>query len=338
MRQGFGCGERQQGRADAESEHGQRHDRQVFRARGAKRVGADRSCRHRELKLPPRQQQGTADHHHGGGDDRGLTHLIGGVRRLAINRPLAIGAATGAPLPARRLQRDIPLSKRIGDMHQMRRIYVHPLPIRIWHWLNAAGFIALILTGVQIRYVGLIDLFSFRTAVVLHNWIGFVLIANFFIWLGFYLFTDRIRVYHPELNPKKHFLAAVRQLQYYGYGIFTGAPNPFHVSIYAKFNPLQSMLYQIIMLMLVPIQFYTGVLLWDAHRFSAQIDLFGGIRVIDTVHVLIFAFFLSYIPIHAYLSALGHTPSAHYKAMFTGYEEVEEETGEFQGKAGAGQA
>ncbi len=59
---------------------------------------------------------------------------------------------------------------------------------------------------------------------VLHNWIGFVLIANFFVWLGFYLFTDKIRVYHPELSPTKYFSASFRQMQFYGYGIFRGDP------------------------------------------------------------------------------------------------------------------
>jgi len=29
----------------------------------------------------------------------------------------------------------------------MRKIYVHPLPVRIWHWINAFGFVALIVTG-----------------------------------------------------------------------------------------------------------------------------------------------------------------------------------------------
>ena len=58
----------------------------------------------------------------------------------------------------------------------------------------------MILTGMQIRYVGLIDVVSFRTAVAVHNFVGFVLIANFFLWLVFYLFSDRIRAYHSELN------------------------------------------------------------------------------------------------------------------------------------------
>ena len=83
----------------------------------------------------------------------------------------------------------------------MQKLYVHPLPVRIWHWINAFGFVALILTGVQIRYADLFDVISFKTAVQLHNWIGFVLVANFFVWLFFYLFSDKIKVYHPELSP-----------------------------------------------------------------------------------------------------------------------------------------
>jgi len=212
----------------------------------------------------------------------------------------------------------------------MERIYLHPLPVRLWHWINAVGFVVMIGTGVQIRYVGLIDLMSFKTAVNLHNWTGFLLIGNFFIWLLFYLFSDKIKVYHPELSPTKHFRASFRQLQYYGYGIFRGDPNPHHVSAYRKFNPMQSMLYQVMMMLVVPIQFFTGILLWDVKGFSGAVDMLGGVRVVDTVHVLIFIFFTSYILIHAYLGTLGHTPAAHFKEMFTGYLEVEGEHGKKQ--------
>jgi Ni/Fe-hydrogenase b-type cytochrome subunit len=209
----------------------------------------------------------------------------------------------------------------------MQRIYVHPLPVRIWHWINALGFVALILTGVQIRYMDLISVMSFKTAVNVHNWIGFVLIANFFVWLIFYLSSDKIRVYHPELSPMKHFLGALRQMQYYGYGIFRGDPNPHHVSAYRKFNPLQSMLYQVIMMLLVPLQFFTGLLLWDLRRFAGAVEFFGGVRVVAAVHVLCFIFFCGFILIHVYLASLGHTRSAHFKAMITGYEEVEKDSG-----------
>lgn len=209
----------------------------------------------------------------------------------------------------------------------MNKIYINPLPVRIWHWANAVGFVLLIATGLQIRYAGQVDLMPFKTAVNLHNWIGFVLIGNFSIWLLFYLFTDKIRVYHPELSPTKYFSDSFRQLRFYGYGIFRGDPNPHHASAYHKFNPLQSMMYQIIMLLIVPLQFFTGLLLWDLKHFASAVEFFGGVRVVATVHVLCFIFFVGFILVHPYLASLGHTPSAHFRAMITGYEEIEKDPG-----------
>lgn len=215
----------------------------------------------------------------------------------------------------------------------MKKLYVNPLPVRLWHWTNALGFVLLIVTGLQLRFVGELHLFSFETAVSLHNIVGFVLIANFFVWLGFYLFTDKIKVYHPELSPSAYFKRSFRQMQYYGYGIFRGDPNPHHVSVYRKFNALQSMMYQIVMMILVPLQFGSGVLLWDVARFNSIVEALGGVRVVATVHVLLFIFFFAFIFVHVYLSSLGHTPSAHFKAMITGYEEVEDEAAAKGGQA-----
>jgi len=207
----------------------------------------------------------------------------------------------------------------------MKKTYVHPLPVRIWHWINALGFILLIVTGLQIRYTDILSLMSFESAVRLHNWLGFALMANYLIWLLFYLLTDKVSVYHPELDPKKYFRDTLKQIRYYSYGIFRGHPNPHHVRPYAKFNPLQKVMYQIVMLIIVPIQFGTGLLLWDVDRFYSWVEALGGVRVVSTVHVLVFIFFASFILIHVYLGSLGHTASAHFKAMVTGYEEEMEE-------------
>ena len=207
----------------------------------------------------------------------------------------------------------------------MHKIYIHPLPIRIWHWLNALGMLLLILTGLQIRYTGLLDVISFRNAVVLHNWVGFFVGANFLLWLGFYLFSDKISVYQPSLQPRKYFVAMFRQIYYYAYGILRGEPNPYRVTPGAKFNPMQAMTYQIVMLVMLPLQFYTGVLLWDVTGFAGQIDLLGGLRVISTVHVLLSIAFVGFLMTHLYLVTLGHSFGAHTKGMITGYEEVEDE-------------
>ena len=204
----------------------------------------------------------------------------------------------------------------------MKKLYIHPLPVRIWHWLNALGFLLLIATGVQIRYLDIFQVLSFRTAVVAHNYIGFALIANYFLWLGFYLFTDKITVYLPEMNAKKYFEDSWRQLKFYGYGIFLGEENPHHPTIYHKFNPLQIMMYQIIMLLFVPILFASGLLLWDVQQFSTIVNMVGGVRVVATVHVLMFVVFVGFLLMHLYLITLGHSRFAHIKAMITGYEEI----------------
>lgn len=207
----------------------------------------------------------------------------------------------------------------------MRLLYIHPLPVRIWHWTNAICFIVLTLTALQIRYVGLIDVVQFHTAVVTHTYVGFVVTANFFIWFLYYITSPKARFYHAELNPVELFRGSLRQGIYYSYGIFKGQPNPFHLSEGCKFNPLQALTYQVVMLVMVPVQIVTGLLLWDVVRFAPIVNLFGGVRIVDTVHVVNFIVIVCYIPLHAYLATLGRTPLEHYKAMVTGYEEVEDE-------------
>lgn len=218
----------------------------------------------------------------------------------------------------------IPSEKKQSDAWIKTRspeLYINPLPVRIWHWLNALGFVMLILTGTQIRYVNMFNVMSFETAVKTHNWVAFAVIANYFVWLGFYLFSDKITVYHPELNVRKFFDKAFKQIMYYSHGIFTGEKSPHNVVPHDKFNPMQSITYQIIMLMVVPIQFLTGIMMWDMKRFEGLIAMMGGIQVVVIIHVLIYIFFISFTMVHAYMGALGKTPATHFREMFTGYEE-----------------
>ncbi|MBM4140673.1 MAG: cytochrome B [Nitrospira sp.] len=208
----------------------------------------------------------------------------------------------------------------------MIRIYLHPIPIRIWHWINALGFIILIITGIQMRYGNIIKLFSFETAVDIHSWTGFILIANYFIWLFYYLLTFKIKIYFPPItHPIQFTKDSIRQAKFYGYGIFVGDPNPHHPTPDNKFNPMQKISYLMIMASLIPVQIITGLFLWDPKLFSKWINLVGGIQIVSMIHVLLFIFFSAFIVVHFYLATLGHTPLAHIKAMFSGYEEEEEE-------------
>ena len=104
----------------------------------------------------------------------------------------------------------------------MKKIELHPLPVRIWHWINALSFLVLIVTGIQLRYREMVGIMPFRTAVDIHNFFGFLLTGSYFIWLVYYLATGKIRLYIPDLNLKRLLMSMLNQAKYYGYGIFIG--------------------------------------------------------------------------------------------------------------------
>ncbi len=204
-------------------------------------------------------------------------------------------------------------------MNNEKRLYVHPGPVRVWHWVNALGFVILILTGFQIRFADILNIMPLQDAITIHNYVGFTLIGNYFIWLIYYLSTGKIKIY--ILDVRTLVPMAIKQMLYYGYGIFRGDENPHHMTPDNKFNALQQQAYAAIMLIFLPAQMLSGVFLWKVKGYSDYIHLLGGIKTIDTIHVILFFFFGSFVMIHCYLATLGHTPLAHFKAMFTGYED-----------------
>lgn len=204
-------------------------------------------------------------------------------------------------------------------MKTEKMIYIHPAPVRVWHWVNAAGFILLIITGLQLRFLETFNFFTMEDAVKIHNYVGFVVIGAYGLWVSFYFGTMKIKIYFP--NPRTFVPDAIRQIRYYGHGIFKGDPNPHVMTPDNKFNALQQKAYLGLMFVLLPAQMITGLFLWRVKRFESYIELLGGIKIVDTIHVLLFFFFATFMLVHFYLATLGHTPFAHFKAMFTGYEE-----------------
>ena len=209
-------------------------------------------------------------------------------------------------------------------MEHDKLIYIHPAPVRVWHWINAVGFVILILTGVQIRFAEIINLFSLEEAIKIHNYVGFVVIAAYGLWVTYYFGTMKIKIYFP--NPRTFVPDAMRQVKYYGSGIFKGEPNPHHMTPDNKFNALQQKAYLGIMFVFLPAQMITGLFLWRVKGFGNYIELLGGVKIVSTIHVMLFFFFAAFMFVHMYLATLGHTPLAHFKAMFTGFEEAHDES------------
>jgi len=177
----------------------------------------------------------------------------------------------------------------------MQRLYIHPFPVRVWHWINACGFVT------DDRYRCSDQICRTNRPDVVQGCrpapqLGRLCPHRKFLHLAFILsLFGQDQGLSPGISPMRHFPRPVSSARVLRLRHIQRRTHPHHLSAYHKFNPMQSMSYQIIMLLLVPMQFVTGILLWDVQRFSATVEFFGGVRVVDTVHVLIFIVFAAFI-------------------------------------------
>jgi thiosulfate reductase cytochrome b subunit len=207
-------------------------------------------------------------------------------------------------------------------MEVTRQVFMTAMPVRIWHWVNALAILTLCLTGAQIRFPEYVNVFgSYKAAIRLHDAAGLVASASFLLWLVYYVLSRKlVQIYVPTTAELRHGL--LRQAVFYFFHYFFGRPNPHHATPENKFNPMQKMAYVVMMLVLVPLVIVTGILLLNVAPFHAAVSFLGGIKFVVGLHFLLACAFCAFLFVHAYLATLGHTPLAHFKPMWTGWEEV----------------
>jgi thiosulfate reductase cytochrome b subunit len=201
----------------------------------------------------------------------------------------------------------------------MKKIYLHPLPLRIWHWVNALLVILLIITGIQLRIPGVPSLGPRHPALWVHKYAGWAMVASCVFWLVYSLTSRNLsRQYVVRTRDLK---GMFRQAKFYLISTFKGEENPFRPSPEEKFNPLQKLAYGAIMGIFAPILMVTGLLCSDILFFRKYVLLWDIVGVLNAIHVMGAYVFALYLIIHLYMATLGRTTFAHIKAMITGYEE-----------------
>jgi thiosulfate reductase cytochrome b subunit len=210
-------------------------------------------------------------------------------------------------------------------------VYLQPVPVRIWHWLNALGIVTLIASGAQIRFPDYVTIFSsYRTAITLHNTAGIVVAVSFSIWFFYYKLVSGTmeKIYVPR--PYDLTTGLFRQVVFYFFGYFFGVPNPHHATPDNKFNPLQKSAYLAIMFILMPLISLTGIFLMNMGPMREIVLMFGGLKILVILHFLLACSLCAFLLTHVYLATLGKTPLAYFKPMWTGWEKVEEHGHEVQ--------
>ncbi|MDA8124666.1 MAG: cytochrome b/b6 domain-containing protein [Deltaproteobacteria bacterium] len=204
----------------------------------------------------------------------------------------------------------------------MNRLYLHPLPLRIWHWFNALVVAVLIGTGLYLRGEGVAALRPHDPALLAHKAAGLLLVVATCFWLVYALSN-------PQRRGQYRFQAAdlrngFFQAKYYLHGIFQGGENPFQPSAAAKYNPLQKLAYDTVMFLFLPWLSLTGLLFLDVPLWRPLVLAENWMGVLGFIHVALAYLLVLYLLVHLYMATLGKTVLSHTRAMLSGYEEQRE--------------
>ncbi len=209
----------------------------------------------------------------------------------------------------------------------MKKIYLYPLWLRFWHWLNALLFFVLILSGISLHFSASGSLLvPFETAIVAHNICGILVSAIFLFYTIFNIVTGNYKYYIPHL--KGLIGRMIKQGKYYLMGIFLREPHPFHSDKKQKFNPMQQIAYFFIIFFGMPLIIISGWMLMFPEVAPNEIFGMGGVWPMAILHTIV-GFFLSvFMVAHIYLGTTGQTVGDLFKSMITGWhlsEEVHDE-------------
>ena len=196
------------------------------------------------------------------------------------------------------------------------KIYVFKRFERFWHWSQALLIITMLVTGFEVH--GSYALIGFADAVEVHTIAAWTLVSLWMFAIFWHFTTGEWKQYIPTLK-KVDAMA-----KYYAIGIFQNAPHPFKATQLKKHNPLQRLAYLWVLLMVGPMLWVTG---WFYLFYDKWIDwgwdAYLGLEWVALLHTAAAFMMLIFLIAHVYLTTAGHTPTAHIKAMITGWEEVD---------------
>jgi thiosulfate reductase cytochrome b subunit len=178
---------------------------------------------------------------------------------------------------------------------------VHPLYVRITHWINALAMLVMIGSGWQIYNASPLFPFTFSSSVTLGGWLAggilwhfaamWLLIANGLVYVTLGLATGRFRKLLPiRLGDVARDLGAA----------LTGRLR--HDDL-ARYNAVQKLLYAGILLTGVVVV-ASGFAIWKPVQLRPLTMLFGGYEAARYVHFFAMAAIVAFLVLHVVMALL----------------------------------
>src|ERR1700728_4035381 len=190
---------------------------------------------------------------------------------------------------------------------------IHPVWVRVTHWINALAMLMMIGSGWQIYDASPLFGFEFPRQIALGNWLAgallwhfaamWLLVINGIVYVTLGVLTGRFRRKLFPIRPRdvvRDLVAALRG----------------HLSHddLAVYNAVQRLLYVGVLLAGVVIVF-SGLSIWKPVQFKYLTDFFGGYDFARYVHFFAMASIVGFLVVHVTLALL--VPKS-LRAMITG--------------------
>ena len=182
------------------------------------------------------------------------------------------------------------------------RPLIHPVWVRVTHWINALAMLMMIGSGWQLYNASPLFGFTFPTQIALGNWLAGALLWHFaamwllaingVVYVALGLLTGRFRRKLFPISPGevwRDFLAALR-----------GRLAHDDLTVY---NAVQRLLYVGILLTGVVIVL-SGLSIWKPVQFQALTAFFGGYNTARYVHFAAMTAIVAFLVVHVTLAIL----------------------------------
>ena len=182
------------------------------------------------------------------------------------------------------------------------RPLIHPVWVRVTHWINALAMLMMIGSGWQIYNASPLFGFTFPTQIALGNWLAGALLWHFaamwllaingVVYVALGLLTGRFRRKLFPISPRevwRDLLAALR-----------GRLAHDDLTVY---NAVQRLLYVGILLTGVVIVL-SGLSIWKPVQFQALTAFFGGYNTARYVHFAAMTAIVTFLVVHVTLAIL----------------------------------
>ena len=207
---------------------------------------------------------------------------------------------------------------------QIAVMVIHPLVVRVTHWLNAVAMVCMIMSGWQIYNASPLFGFSFPRWATLGGWLGGAIAWHL---AAMWLLAASGLVYLAYGIAGRHFMRSFLPIR--PRDVWRDLKEALAFRLVHKlgaYNAVQRLFY-IVVLLLAVLAVLSGLGLWKPVQFQTMVGLVGGYEVVRRIHFVAMAGIVGFLVVHLALVAI--VPSTLW-AMITGRARVEASPEELQ--------